>query len=186
MTLSKEDRMFKDAIDTAAESKDTEICEDLLRFFVVTVHDKACFSAVLFSCYDYIRPDVVLELSWRYGFSDNAMPYMIQYMRHLHDKIHTLETRTAPPKEAVADSGVADPATLGMGMMGMGMMGNETLMITNGAPGFGAPYGGGYGAPGGMSSIPDPYSQQPAYGAYGGMPAPGGFGAPAPGYGSQW
>ena len=137
MTLSKEDRMFKDAIDTAAESKDTEICEDLLRFFVVTVHDKACFSAVLFSCYDYIRPDVVLELSWRYGFSDHAMPYMIQYMRHLHDKIHTLETRTAPPKEAAADSGVADPATLGMGMMGMGIMGNETLMITNGAPGYG-------------------------------------------------
>lgn len=37
-----------------------------------------------------------------------------------------------------------------------------------------------------MSSIPDPYNQQPAYG-YGGMPAPGGYGAaPAPGYGSQW
>lgn len=45
--------------------------------------------------------------------------------------------------------------------------------------------GGGYGAPaGGMSSIPDPYSQQPAYGY--GMPAAPGYGAPAPGYGSQW
>jgi clathrin heavy chain len=32
--LSKEDRMYKDAIDTAAESADSDITEDLLRFFV--------------------------------------------------------------------------------------------------------------------------------------------------------
>ena len=32
--LSKEDRMYKDAIDTAAESNDADIAEDLLRFFV--------------------------------------------------------------------------------------------------------------------------------------------------------
>lgn len=34
IALSKEDRMFKDAIDTAAESSDAEIAEDLMRFFV--------------------------------------------------------------------------------------------------------------------------------------------------------
>ena len=34
VALSKEDRMYKDAIDTAAESQDSDIAEELLRFFV--------------------------------------------------------------------------------------------------------------------------------------------------------
>jgi clathrin heavy chain len=73
--LSKEDRMYKDAIDTAAESKDGELAEDLLRFFV-SVHDRACFTATLHTCYDLLHPDVVLELAWRNGYNDFAMPFM--------------------------------------------------------------------------------------------------------------
>ena len=73
--LSKEDRMYKDAIDTAAESADGDVAEDLLRFFV-SVHDKACFAATLFSCYDLMKPDVAMELAWRNGYTDYVMPYM--------------------------------------------------------------------------------------------------------------
>lgn len=73
--LSKEDRMYKDAIDTAAESKDQDLTEDLLRFFV-SVQDRGCFSATLFTCYDLIRPDVAVELAWRNGYTDFAMPYV--------------------------------------------------------------------------------------------------------------
>jgi clathrin heavy chain len=73
--LSKEDRMYKDAINTAAESGDGEITEELLRFFV-SVHDKACFAATLFTCYDLIKPDVAMELAWRNGYTDYVMPYM--------------------------------------------------------------------------------------------------------------
>ena len=73
--LSKRDSMFKDAIDTAAESGDVDIAEDLLRFFV-SVADRASFSATLYTCYDLIRPDVVLELAWRNGYTDFAMPFM--------------------------------------------------------------------------------------------------------------
>lgn len=29
-------------------------------------------------CYDLLRPDVILELSWRHKITDFAMPYMIQ------------------------------------------------------------------------------------------------------------
>ena len=64
--LSKEDRMYKDAIDTTAESADADVAEDLLRFFV-SVHDKACFAACLFTCYDLIKPDVAIELAWQIG-----------------------------------------------------------------------------------------------------------------------
>ena len=34
IALSKQDKMYKDAIDTAAESKDVDLAEDLIRFFV--------------------------------------------------------------------------------------------------------------------------------------------------------
>ena len=62
--LSKEDRMYKDAIDTTSESNDGDLCEELLRFFV-SVKDKACFTATLYTCYDLVKPDVAMELAWR-------------------------------------------------------------------------------------------------------------------------
>lgn len=166
ITLSKGDRMYKDAIDTCAESKDADLTEELIRFFV-NVNDKACFAATLYTCYDLIRPDIVLELAWRNGYNDFAMPYMIQYMRHLHDKVKTLEERTAPPPEPEAASVPVESM--------MGMMGGDTLMITNGAP---------YMPQGNYGGIPDPYQQQPAYGGGFGQPTNfgagiGGFGAPA-------
>ena len=146
--LSKEDRMYKDAIDTASESSDTEVVEELLRFFVST-QDRACFAATLFSCYSLIKPDVVMELAWRNGWNDFAMPYMIQYMKHLNDKVAVLEARTAPPKEDAKES--MDASAAMYGGMGMSMMGTDTLMITN---------GGGYGMQPTMGGIPDPYQQQ--------------------------
>ncbi|CAN0452977.1 unnamed protein product, partial [Hapterophycus canaliculatus] len=62
--LSKGDKMYKDAIDTAAESGDTSLAEDLLSFFV-NIGDKECFCAALYTCYSLIRPDVAMELAWR-------------------------------------------------------------------------------------------------------------------------
>eukprot|EP00388_Colpodella_angusta_P026561 GDKK01006167.1.p1 GENE.GDKK01006167.1~~GDKK01006167.1.p1 ORF type:complete len:271 (-),score=62.64 GDKK01006167.1:275-1087(-) len=171
--LSKEDRMYKDAIDTASESGDAELTEELLRFFV-SVQDRACFAAALYTCYDLIRPDAAIELAWRNGYTDFAMPYIIQYVRHLHDRMNVLENRTAPPKEEDHSAADAAAAAMGYGMIG-GLM-NDTLMITNAPAGYGA-YGAGAAGYGG-SSIPDPYSQPQGYG-YGG-PAAGGYGG---GYG---
>ena len=67
--------MYKDAIDTAAESKDIELVEELLRFFV-SVKDKSCFAATLHTAYDLVKPDVAIELAWRNGYTDFAMPYV--------------------------------------------------------------------------------------------------------------
>ncbi len=146
--LSKKDKMFKDAIDTAAMSGEREVAEDLLRHFV-DIGDKACFTASLYSCYDLIRPDTVIELAWRNSMMDFAMPFMIQYMRHLHDKVEVLEQRTEPPKEEETQAADANAALYG----GAGMMGQDTLMIQNGG------YAAGYGNPG-AGGIPDPYAQQ--------------------------
>lgn len=40
--------------------------------------EKECFAACLYTCYDLLRPDVVLELAWRHQLMDFAFPYMIQ------------------------------------------------------------------------------------------------------------
>jgi len=162
--LSKEDRMYKDAITTAAESLDAEIAEELLRFFV-SVHDKACFAATLFTCYDLIKPDVAIELAWRNGYTDYVMPYIIQYTRLLHDKVKAIDERTTPKKEVDHSAEAAAAAVaMGGGMLGLG----GHLMIGD-AGGYGG-YDAGYA---------DPYAQQ----QYGGYGAPqGGF---APGYGAQ-
>lgn len=73
--LSKKDFMYKDAIDTTAESGDADLAEDLLRFFVKQ-KDTASFAATMYTCYELIRPDVAMELAWRHGYTDFAMPYM--------------------------------------------------------------------------------------------------------------
>ena len=52
----------QDAMETAAQSGDPEIAEELLRFYVEQ-EERECFAAALFTCYDLIRPDVALEVS---------------------------------------------------------------------------------------------------------------------------
>lgn len=68
--------MFRDAIETAQESKDPEIVEDILRFFVEQ-GDKEFFTVALYTCYELIRPEVVLELSWRFNLFNNSIPFFV-------------------------------------------------------------------------------------------------------------
>jgi hypothetical protein len=78
--------MLKDAIDTAAQSGNRELAEDLLRYFV-DKKDKECFSACLFTCYRLVRPDIALELAWRSRYMDFVMPFLIQFLRHSSEKV---------------------------------------------------------------------------------------------------
>jgi clathrin heavy chain len=50
--------------------------EDLLRFFV-SKQEKEFFTVCLYTCYDLIKPDVAMELSWRFGLMEYAMPFFI-------------------------------------------------------------------------------------------------------------
>jgi len=79
IALSKQDKLFKDAIETAAISGKTEVVEELLRYFV-DIGSRECYVGMLYACYDLIRPDVILEVSWRYGLNDFTMPYMINML----------------------------------------------------------------------------------------------------------
>eukprot|EP00590_Aulacoseira_subarctica_P006793 CAMPEP_0172414528 /NCGR_PEP_ID=MMETSP1064-20121228/1169_1 /TAXON_ID=202472 /ORGANISM="Aulacoseira subarctica , Strain CCAP 1002/5" /LENGTH=1718 /DNA_ID=CAMNT_0013151243 /DNA_START=102 /DNA_END=5258 /DNA_ORIENTATION=+ len=104
--LSKDDRMWKDAIDTANESADAEIIENLLRFFCET-SEKECFCAALFTCFSHISPDIALELGWLNGYHNFIMPFFIQTFRQTHVRLKQLEEKNAPPKDSTNQDDIA-------------------------------------------------------------------------------
>lgn len=46
---------------------------------------------MLYACYDLIRVDVVMELSWRHGLTDFTMPFMINFLSQQAATIETLK-----------------------------------------------------------------------------------------------
>eukprot|EP00933_Yihiella_yeosuensis_P029628 TRINITY_DN23254_c0_g4_i1.p1 TRINITY_DN23254_c0_g4~~TRINITY_DN23254_c0_g4_i1.p1 ORF type:complete len:1717 (+),score=465.38 TRINITY_DN23254_c0_g4_i1:179-5329(+) len=146
--ISKQDLMYRDAMETACASGIPDLTESLLRFFVDNGH-KECFAACLYTCYDHIRPDVALELAWRKNLMDFAMPYLIQVLREYTSRVDALDKKTLKKEEAEekAKSAPNDyvPDYL-QPMMPGGLGGFGQLALTGGAPmqpqmqqGFGQP-----------------------------------------------
>jgi len=141
ITLSKQDKLFKDAIVTASVSNSVEVAEDLLTYFV-DIGNKECFAAVLYVCFDLLRSDVVEELSWRHGLNDFYMPYKIQNQRTLVDKIAQLEkeVRERSKKEVQkeqqeAEMPIINPGFGGPLLLTQGQIGS----VGNGFPPQGQP-----------------------------------------------
>lgn len=63
---------------------------------------------MLYACNDLIRPDLVLELSWRHGLNDFTMPYMINMLSQQTKEIALLksdnEARKAKEQEKTEDN----------------------------------------------------------------------------------
>merc|ERR1711966_20748 len=149
--LSKNDRMWKDCIDTSNESGDAEIIENLLRFFCDS-SEKECFCAALYTCFAHVSPDVVIELGWLNGYTNFVMPFLIQTFKRTHQRIKALEKRTEPPKEEDAQDGIA--ATYG----NLNGFGGGALLLENGGMGGMPPQMMGGMPPqmmGGMGGGPD-------------------------------
>jgi len=75
--LFKQDKMYRDRMEIARDGGNPELVESLQIFFVEN-DLKECFAGCLYTCYDFARPDVILELAWRKGPLDFAMQYLIQ------------------------------------------------------------------------------------------------------------
>ena len=147
LELAKKDKLYKDAMATAATSQDPELVEQLLRFFV-EVEAKECFAACLFTCFELVRPDVVLELAWRHNIFDYAMPYLIQVSKNYVTKVDTLVAAAEKQKEAKQKEAENDAAAGGLGgdvAMGMGMAGAPLMLTMGGGMGGMDSYGGGMG-----------------------------------------
>jgi clathrin heavy chain len=99
-------------METTATSQDAQLAEELLRFFV-EIDSKECFAACLYHCYTLIKPDVVLELAWRFNLMNLAMPFMIQTMRTLSTKIEELEqTKTIVEEKVLKQPSAAEAAMM--------------------------------------------------------------------------
>ncbi|KAI1333346.1 clathrin heavy chain-like protein [Xylariaceae sp. FL0255] len=147
IALSKQDKLFKDAIETAAISSKTEVVEELFRYFV-DIGSRECYVGMLYACYDLIRPDLVLEISWRHGLSDFTMPYMINMLCQQTKEIATLKADNEARKAKEAANETQEDNTP--------ILGGNRLMITAG--------------PGGTVS-PSPYGQTNGF-----APQPTGYG----------
>lgn len=90
--ISKKLEFFKDANETAFESGNAQQCEDLLRFYAKE-GNKECFCSCLYTCYDLVKPDIAMELAWRYDFNEFLMPYMIQNTRELHSRLDYIQRK---------------------------------------------------------------------------------------------
>jgi len=144
--MSKKDDLYQDAMETVAESKDPALAEDFLRF-IMTRQDKELVGAMLYNCYELIKPDVAMEVGWRCGLQEYVMPYFIQFVRDLSTKVEGVQKNTEDIKkkeEAKAEEAANRPLDMGMDMNmmfpGMGM--NQGPAAIMPAPGSMPPMGG--------------------------------------------
>jgi clathrin heavy chain len=168
IALSKKDKIYKDAMETASQSGDHEVAEELLVYFIEQ-GKKECFASCLFVCYDLIRADVALELAWMNNMLDFAFPYLLQFIREYTGKVDELiKDKIEAQKEVKAKEKEEKD------VMAQQNMYAQLLPLALPAPpipGMGGPgMGGGYAPPsmpmGGMGMPPMPPFGMPPMGSY--------------------
>lgn len=127
--ILKNDKLWADLIKTASISKSTKIAHDLLDYFVETGNHE-CFVALLYSAYDHIEHDYVLEVSWLHNLANFVKPYEISVAYENQKLLNEVYGDLQKRKEAEKS---ADEPAIG-----------QPLMITNGPMGYQAT-GAGFG-----------------------------------------
>jgi len=143
ITLSKQDKLFKDAIETSAMSGKSDVVEDLLRYFV-DIGSRECYVGMLYACYDLLRPDLILEMSWRNGLHDFTMPYMINLISQQTAALEMLKKDNEERKTREVSQQKKEDDTPILG---------SRLMLTQG-PMTSAPSPGPYGQANGIAPQP--------------------------------
>lgn len=121
--VSKKDELFQDAMETVAESKDPALAEDLMRS-IMEMEDKELFAAMLYTCYELIKPDVALEVAWRSDLMEFVMPYFIQFVKDLSTRVETVQKSTDDIKkkeEKQQQERLDQPLAMNVEMMFPGM-----------------------------------------------------------------
>ncbi|KAI9701356.1 MAG: hypothetical protein M1820_006578 [Bogoriella megaspora] len=145
--LSKQDKLYKDAIETAAISGRSDVVDELLQYFV-GIGSRECYVGMLYACYDLIPLHTVMELSWRHGLTDFTMPFMINYMAQQSATIDQLKKDNDERKAREASQKKEEDNTP--------ILGGSRLMLTQGPVGS-APSPAPYGQPNGIPAQPTGY-----------------------------
>eukprot|EP00177_Eucheuma_denticulatum_P003509 GFKZ01006348.1.p1 GENE.GFKZ01006348.1~~GFKZ01006348.1.p1 ORF type:complete len:1728 (+),score=282.49 GFKZ01006348.1:317-5500(+) len=142
IAVSKRDKLYKDAIESVAASEDAELTEELATYFLENKLFE-CFTAILYTCFEFFRPDMALELAWRYNVMDHAMPFMIQTMKEIGQRLMGLEEESKEKREIeeeekkkIDDEVNEDPSVLLFGL-------NPSQAADSGVPMLMAPPGNG-------------------------------------------
>ncbi|KIV94317.1 hypothetical protein PV10_02093 [Exophiala mesophila] len=143
ITLSKQDKLFRDAIETAAISGKSEVVEELLRYFV-DIGSRECYVGILYACYDLIPLHTVMEVSWRHNLNDFTMPFMISYLSQQSATIEELRKDNEQRKAKESSQQTTDDNTPIIG---------SRLMLTQG-PASSGPPPTGYGHTNGITPQP--------------------------------
>ncbi|EFJ13237.1 hypothetical protein SELMODRAFT_157554 [Selaginella moellendorffii] len=162
VALSKKDNLYKDAMETASQSGDRDLAEELLSFFIEQ-QKKECFASCLFTCYDLIRPDVALELAWINNMIDFSFPYLLQFIREYTSKVDDLIK-----DKLAADQEVKSKEKEEKDLVAQQNMYAQLLPLALPAPPM---PGMGGGPPGFNPGMPPPFGGMPGYG----MPPMGGY-----------
>jgi len=183
--LSKRDNLYADAMKAAAESGDSDVVENILRYFVEQ-GNKECFAACLYACYDLVRPDVVMELAWRNGLTDFAMPYLVQVIKEYTSAVDELRNKEKKKGEKHKEKGHGSEGSLSAptstGFPATPVVVDPTYMVQGGGIPMGmvpigyqvgVPMGGGLQAPGSAPILNFPGPGQIVYPS---APLSGGFG----------
>lgn len=167
--VSKKDELFQDAMETVAESKDPALAEDLMRS-IMEMEDKELFAAMLYTCYELIKPDVALEVAWRSDLIEFVMPYFIQFVKDLSTRVETVQKSTDDIKkkdEKAQKEKLDQPLAMNVEMM---FPTNQSTMpaLMPSAP-MPNPMGLGGNMGGGMGGFNPMGNQQPGMNQFGGQ-----------------
>ncbi|KAF5736560.1 Clathrin heavy chain 1 [Tripterygium wilfordii] len=167
IALSKKDKLYKDAMETASQSGDRELAEELLVYFIEQ-GKKECFASCLFVCYDLIRPDVALELAWFNNMIDFSFPYLLQFIREYTGKVDELVKDKIEALKEVKVKEQEDKDVIAQQNMYAQLL--PLALPAPPMPGMGGPgMGGGFAPPppmGGMGMPPMPPFGMPPMGNY--------------------
>lgn len=124
ISILKNDKLWPDLIKTATISRSTKIAHELLDYFVETGNHEG-FVALLYSAYDIIEYDYVLELSWLHNLVNFVKPYEISITYENNKKlkeVHQDLQKRLEAEKTEEDAPINKPLmiTNGTGMNGIG------------------------------------------------------------------
>ncbi|KAA3478254.1 clathrin heavy chain 1-like [Gossypium australe] len=169
IALSKKDNHYRDAMETASQSGERELAEELLVYFIEQ-GKKECFASCLFVCYDLIRADVALELAWINNMIDFAFPYLLQFIREYTGKVDELIKDKIEAQKEVKAKEQEEKEVIAQQNMYAQLL--PLALPAPPMPGMGGPtMGGGFAPPpppmGGMGMPPmPPYGMPPMGSSY--------------------
>ncbi|AMD22448.1 HGR109Cp [Eremothecium sinecaudum] len=97
LSILKANKLWKEAIETAALSQTQSVAEGLLKYFVDT-GNKEGFVALLYTAYNLIRYEYVLEVAWWNGLDSLVKPYEISIKKEQYDIIAKLSEQLSENK----------------------------------------------------------------------------------------